>query len=380
MIVYLMMFFLSEIAALISTHFSLGQNSVNLIYQKKYLDVNSLLARFFLWLSVIPFLFVAAARYRVGTDYSVYLDMQIPQLLKGIDYKLEYEYLYQYLIKIGVSLGNTQWVFILTHVVLLFFLWESLKNLSADRGMSIFIFMFGAFYNMSLNTMRQFIAMAIFMYAIKYIINRKIFIYFALIIVAFMFHKSAIVFIPLYWLSRIKINDFVGLALIPSSVVLSEIIRRLLVKITNFLGIYSNYFNGQFDSADRQWDFIIFNLILLLLMIFIRNFVPRNEPEKLYQATNITKTNSVDFETLLFNLQIVATIVSALSSIIPNSTRIIFMFSIGQILYFPYLLKKVKNKNYRLVFTLIIILVYVTVFIRLIVIKNIGDTLPYTFF
>ncbi|WP_368791489.1 EpsG family protein (plasmid) [Companilactobacillus farciminis] len=380
MIVYLMMFFLSEIAALISTHFSLGQNSVNLIYQKKYLDVNGLLARFFLWLSVIPFLFVAAARYRVGTDYSVYLDMQIPQLLKGIDYKLEYEYLYQYLIKIGVSLGNTQWVFILTHVVLLFFLWESLKNLSADRGMSIFIFMFGAFYNMSLNIMRQFIAMAIFMYAIKYIINRKIFIYFALIIVAFMFHKSAMVFIPLYWLSRIKINDFVGLALIPSSVVLSEIIRRLLVKITNFLGIYSNYFNGQFDSADRQWDFIIFNLILLLLMIFIRNFVPRNEPEKLYQATNITKTNSVDFETLLFNLQIVATIVSALSSIIPNSTRIIFMFSIGQILYFPYLLKKVKNKNYRLVFTLIIILVYVTVFIRLIVIKNIGDTLPYTFF
>lgn len=380
MIVYLMMFFLSEIAALISTHFSLGQNSVNLIYQKKYLDVNSLLARFFLWLSVIPFLFVAAARYKVGTDYSVYLDMQIPQLLKGIDYKLEYEYLYQYLIKIGVSLGNTQWVFILTHVVLLFFLWESLKNLSADRGMSIFIFMFGAFYNMSLNTMRQFIAMAIFMYAIKYIINRKIFIYFALIIVAFMFHKSAIVFIPLYWLSRIKINDFVGLALIPSSVVLSEIIRRLLVKITNFLGIYSNYFNGQFDSADRQWDFIIFNLILLLLMIFIRNFVSRNEPEKLYQATNITKTNSVDFETLLFNLQIVATIVSALSSIIPNSTRIIFMFSIGQILYFPYLLKKVKNKNYRLVFTLITILVYVTVFIRLIVIKNIGDTLPYTFF
>lgn len=379
MTVYLIMFFLAALTGIISTYFSQNQISESLILEKRYIDINTLFSRIFLWISALPFLYVAGARYRVGTDYDVYLNLQIPQLLRGVDYKLEYEYLYQLLIKFGVSLGNTQWVFILTHVVFLFFLWKSIQDLSTNKAMSIFIFMFGSFYNLSLNTMRQFIAMAVFMYALKHIFNRNFIKYFLWITVAFMFHKTAILFLPLYFLPRLKINDYLGVALVPLSMVLSEIIRKIIVKLTSVIGIYSSYFSGQFDVHVIQWVFLLFNMCILCLIIAMRKFLDNTNSEDVFRNTIITVKNRGVFETTLFNLQLLATIISAISSIIPNSTRIIFMFSIGQIIYVPYLLSKLKNKNTRNILTVVICLIYIIMFVQIIVRRNMGQTLPYNF-
>lgn len=379
MTVYLIMFFLAALTGIISTYFSQNQISESLILEKRYIDINTLFSRIFLWISALPFLYVAGARYRVGTDYDVYLNLQIPQLLRGVDYKLEYEYLYQLLIKFGVSLGNTQWVFILTHVVFLFFLWKSIQDLSTNKAMSIFIFMFGSFYNLSLNTMRQFIAMAVFMYALKHIFNRNFIKYFLWITVAFMFHKTAILFLPLYFLPRLKINDYLGVALVPLSMVLSEIIRKIIVKLTSVIGIYSSYFSGQFDVHVIQWVFLLFNMCILCLIIAMRKFLDNTNSEDVFRNTIITVKNRGVFETTLFNLQLLATIISAISSIIPNSTRIIFMFSIGQIIYVPYLLSKLKNKNTRNILTVVICLIYIIMFVQIIVGRNMGQTLPYNF-
>lgn len=379
MTVYLIMFLLAELTGIIATYFSYSQISASLLLEKRYIDINTLLSRTFLWLSSLPFLYIAGARYRVGTDYSVYLNLQIPQLLRGVDYKLEYEYLYQWLIKFGVFLGSTQWVFILTHVVFLFFMWKSIQDLSTNKAMSIFIFMFGSFYNLSLNTMRQFIAMAIFMYALRYIFNRKFVKYAIWIIIAFMFHKSAILFLPLYLLPMLKISDYMGVTLIPISMGLSELIRKIIIKFTSMVGIYSNYFSGEFDKHVIQWIFLLFNMSILCLMIVMRRLIENKNEESLFHNVIITAKNRKQFETTFFNLQLLATIISAISSIIPNSTRIIFMFSIGQIIYIPYLLGKIKSKQNKIVLTVLIFLIYIFMFIRIIVERNMGQTLPYNF-
>lgn len=382
MATYLKMFFIAEIFACISVFFSNRSSGLKILNgENRSIDINSMNSHLFLWLSAVPFLYIAAMRYNVGTDYEEYTKLQIPMLLKGVDYKLKFEYLYQLLIKIGVALGDVQWVFILTHLVLLFVLWKALKNLSVDLRLSIFIFMFGTFFNYSLNTMRQCISIVIFLYAIKYIVNRDLFKYIIAIIIAFLFHKTGIFYLPLYWLSLLKIDDKLGLVLIGLGAVFERVIRVLLVKFFQLIGFYSNYFGGNYDVNNHQWDFILFNLVILLSFVIIRRYFINDITSATYKNTILTDNDKIyTFDYLLFNLQLMTTLIAFWSSIIPNSTRIIFMFAIGQIIYIPFLIKNIKDSRYRLLITSFYLVIYAVMFVRLIVMKNMGETLPYVFY
>lgn len=382
MATYLKMFFIAEIFACISVFFSNRSSGLKILNgENRSIDINSMNSHLFLWLSAVPFLYIAAMRYNVGTDYEVYTKMQIPMLLKGVDYKLKFEYLYQLLIKIGVALGDVQWVFILTHLVLLFVLWKALKNLSVDLRLSVFIFMFGAFFNYSLNAMRQCISIVIFLYAIKYIVNRDLFKYIIAIIIAFLFHKTGIFYLPLYWLPLLKIDDKLGLVLIGLGAVFERVIRILLVKFFQLIGFYSSYFSSQFDVNNRQWDFVLFNLVILLSFVIIRRYFINDISSVTYKNTILTDNDKIyTFDYLLFNLQLITTLLAFWSSIIPNSTRIIFMFAIGQVIYIPFLIKNIKDSRYRLLITSFYLVIYAVMFVRLIVMKNMGETLPYVFY
>lgn len=378
MLIYLVMFVMAELFAFVAEYkkyhgeLSTELSDMNVMYQKKRISV-------FFWLSAIPFLLVAALRYQVGTDYTTYVEIQIPQLLRGVDYRLKYEYFYQILIKLGMALGGYQVVFFLTHLVLLFFVWKALKNTSADYCVSIFIFMFGCYFNLSLNIMRQVIAMAVFMYAMKYIVRGQPVKYLGMMIVGFLFHKTAAVFIPLYFLGKIRIRERAEIAVVLIIGVFSNQIRQLLVWITNTTGIYASYFDGRYDVATQQWNLILFNIAILMAYAYIHKFLLGKTPSRVYINTIIKPENENTFNNLLFNLQVLATLTAVLSSVIPNSTRIIFMFSLGQIFYVPYLLQRINDVKTRRWVLIGFVIGYVIIFLRLILMNNMGMTLPYHF-
>ncbi|EIW14413.1 polysaccharide polymerase [Lactiplantibacillus pentosus KCA1] len=378
MLIYLLMFIAAEIFAFSAEHKKYHSALANLSGDVD-LPASQRQASMLLWLSAVPFLLIAALRYRVGTDYTTYVEIQIPQLLRGVDYRLKYEYLYQALIKFGMAVGGYQVVFFLTHLVLLFFVWKSFKNLSTDYFISIFIFMFGCYFNLSLNIMRQFIAMAVFLFAIKYIVQKQPIRYFGTMIVGFLFHKTAAIFLPLYLLGKIKIKERVSLILVLVIGVFSSQIRQLLVWITNVTGIYASYFDSRYDVSDQQWNLILFNLAILIVYSYMHRFLNGKTPEYVYDRTIITPENEEIFNNVLYNLQVVAALAAVLSSVIPNSTRIIFMFSIGQILYIPYLLQRVKDVKTRNWISFGLMLMYIVIFARLIWMNNLGATLPYHF-
>ncbi|RMW41812.1 EpsG family protein [Lactiplantibacillus pentosus] len=378
MLIYLLMFIAAEIFAFSAEHKKYHSALANLSGDVD-LPASQRQGSMLLWLSAVPFLLIAALRYRVGTDYTTYVEIQIPQLLRGVDYRLKYEYLYQALIKFGMAVGGYQVVFFLTHLVLLFFVWKSFKNLSTDYFISIFIFMFGCYFNLSLNIMRQFIAMAVFLFAIKYIVQKQPIRYVGTMIVGFLFHKTAAIFLPLYLLGKIKVKERVSLILVLVIGIFSSQIRQLLVWITNMTGIYASYFDSRYDVSDQQWNLILFNLAILIVYSYMHRFLIGKTPEYVYDRTIITPENEEIFNNVLYNLQVVAALAAVLSSVIPNSTRIIFMFSIGQILYIPYLLQRVKDVKTRNWISFGLMLMYIVIFARLIWMNNLGATLPYHF-
>ena len=75
-------------------------------------------------------------------------------------------------------------------------------------GMTIFI-LFG-FYGNTLSFIRQSIAIAIFLFAIKYLCAKKmwpsIVPYMIIILVAASFHKSILIMVPAYFIARLAVN------------------------------------------------------------------------------------------------------------------------------------------------------------------------------
>lgn len=85
----------------------------------------------------------------------------------------------------------------------------------------LFYFVTGVYFD-AYNGLRQYIAVSICFYAMKYILNKDAKRYFLAVLIAFLFHKSALFFVPVYFLQYLKFDfkkaiTIVGLTVLSGS-------------------------------------------------------------------------------------------------------------------------------------------------------------------
>ncbi|MDO5548129.1 MAG: EpsG family protein [Eubacteriales bacterium] len=376
MIVYMVMFVFAEFFAYQAYNLSKqkSKSEVFLINFDKSFTVKDV----YFFLSAIPFFLVTALRYNVGTDYITYSLRQIPNVIKGIRLD-QVEFLYRYVIRLGMAIGGKQWVFVLTGLLFLLFIWLSVGKYSLDIRWSIFIFTFGAFFNTSLNLMRQFVAMAIALYALRYAYEKKKLPFFVWILIAFLFHKTAIVFVLFYLLADIELPIWAPLTISAILACLTKLMRNILEIVANISVVYSHYIdNVKYDRGTTQWDFIFFEIGILLIILYCKW---RDDNIQVCNHSNGTlKFDAVKRQENIYCwMQTITAVVAILSSIFPNSTRIIMLFAIAQIVSIPTYLEKIKEKNAYYFISLLLIVLYILLFARIILIRGVGETLPYNF-
>ena len=313
--------------------------------------------RIFIFLIFIPPFLIAALRYQVGTDYMVYLTEKIPGVLNN--WSVGIEPLYRILIKIGAGLGNYQLIFILTHLIIIYFIGESILKESPLFFISVIAFWGTGFFNYSLNIMRQAIAMSIFLYALQFIDKDKK-KYFFFIFIACLFHTSAIIYIFYYLIRNINFKNVRSFLWLFVFCILKEPIRVILLFITQRIGKYSQYFGSVLDTNKGGWTFLIINLSIYAVFCFSTYFVKDDDKIQRY-----------------ISLQFVTTFITVLSSVLPNYERLMYLFMVVQIISIPYVANKLENIIYKFVFLVIIIFLYAFMFYRLFILGNIGETFPY---
>lgn len=154
---------------------------------------------FFLFFAAVIPSFFAAVRDGIGTDYHAYISI-FEEARTSSESRIEWIYYYINFVvaKLG---GEVEVVFFIGALLLFLFVYFSLSKrcevLSPGIGMFVFMLMY---YQMSLNATRQVIAMAIILYSIKFIEERKFLKFSILIIIASGFHNSALIFFPIYFL------------------------------------------------------------------------------------------------------------------------------------------------------------------------------------
>lgn len=153
--------------------------------------------------------FIAAFRFFVGPDfYNYYYLFEILNTADGKPIYIEQngEFLYVYLAKFIMAIGGqAQLQFAVSALLTSSFFYKGFKYLCRNNGLlfyTVSLLYLPFLYVASLNIVRQLIATAIFVFAIRYIIENRLLGYFATIFIASLFHMSAVVLFPLYWLLK----------------------------------------------------------------------------------------------------------------------------------------------------------------------------------
>lgn len=323
---------------------------------------------------------VAGIRYNVGTDYITYSMYQIPIALSNMKIVSSYnvEFLYKMVIKLGYFIGGVQWVFVITAMLFVGFVILYIMQRSNNYVLSFLIFVLITFYNFSLNGMRQSIAIGIFLFATKYVVIKKPFKYFFWIIVAVLFHKSAIIYFFLYFLLHfnfVKNKWFLYFLTFISFfiVIFEKKIYTLMLSITLKFNFYSKFFGSIYDGSNQYFHMNIFMLFFnVLMLLFSYYFINTSINDHDYIPVKTEKSLNIDL-----SIQIIGTIFSLAAFVIPGSFRVYYMFIPIQISLIPNVLSIISNKKVKLIVEVIVILMYFCMFYLLILHWNQNQTLPY---
>jgi len=222
-------------------------------------------------LATLALFYFTAFRYDVGWDYMAYYNTIEYNAITNII--SNGEYLNILLIEISRGLNLTNLYFFVNAFILLFMITQTVKNYSKDPWLSLIFFVgFPLFYLNSLSVIRIFSALAISFYGFKYIEKRNFYRFVVTILIATMFHKSALIALVFYFLKDIKLKTYklaLILALLP---LVSTLMNNVIIRFFPRYAVYTQYATVQ-EGTKAIFVFLVIGLVSLLL----RNKITKND-------------------------------------------------------------------------------------------------------
>ncbi len=275
---------------------------------------------------------VSACRIAVGNDYWVYR-FQFNLIMQGRH--VSYEPGFNLVVWVLQSLfgyDNYLVVFGFFSIATCFFLVKALYDQAEVPAAGIFLLMTGGYYFSSLNSVRYYFVLAIALYAMKYVLQKRYLIFIAWIVFAAFFHKSILVVIPLYllaaWLSEKEIRKWMYVA---AGIFLISLIacRNVYREIIFFF--YPFYEGSAFDKVDISYTNIAKCAgTLFLCFLYYKSGIKEHAQNRFY-----------------FFLNLMGTAVYTFGSFIPEVSRIGFYLIVTQIFLLPGVLCRIENKKWR---------------------------------
>lgn len=185
--------------------------------------------------------------------------------------------------------NNYQAMVIIVSALQTWLLVRFFKKYSVNILLSLAIFLAYAGLELSINLMRNFTAICIFLNAIPFIEARKPLHYLVLCSLASLIHLSAIFYIPCYFILNKKINKWIFISLIMFAYLMLFSGTPFLLKLVALLNIggeiverkieaYSAY--GMFGI--NRIDIIIKLLICILTFLYYEKIINTNESNRLF--------------------------------------------------------------------------------------------------
>lgn len=288
----------------------------------------------------IIFLF-AAVRDGIGIDYVSYYE-HIIMIQNGLPHYMEPGF--QELVHIMMKLSdNPRWVIIVMSFFTCLFYFMTARNLSNNVPMSLFIFMTWGYYFFTFNTIRNYFAYCVVLYSLVFLKDNKQIKFLICIIVATLFHKSALVCIPIYLLAfygyrKSYLLIFVGI------IIVANLFQEQL-KLLAFL-MYPGYEGSVYDNERVSYLNILKQLLIISLGLLFYKYVKNDKINK-----------------ICFNLNVLALAFYVGFYWVPEVSRIGYYMNITSVIFIPRLLSDINNQiQNKRVITMMMVIVSSIVF------------------
>lgn len=274
-------------------------------------------------------IFPGMRSYSVGTDsgaYSKYFRQELPLYNYSFSESSEYGFqLLQYIILYFTY--NYFWLFFSTALIAVFLNLKVLTKLSVNYVFSVLFYITLGSYTFIFNGIRQGLSMAIFVVAIPYFLQKKLLPYISIVLLASLFHRSALVMIPIYFVAHLNIKDIYKIVLsFFSSLIASSVVIAYLAANNPRYKIYTN----EVDNAGGYLTLGFYACLSILL----------------YIIKYLTKINDLNFNRLLlfYTVGIASVIPLAFLGTDPSGPqRIIYYYTWALALLLPHALCKLNN-------------------------------------
>lgn len=146
---------------------------------------------------------------------------------------------------------------------------------SPNIWLSMMVYMLVFFVLHDIIQIRAAVACGLILVSIRYIYERKWYYYFPLILVASLFHYSALSFLPMFFLPRKRMIKWVWVGLLVISIFLSLfdmrfglVTKYLPLKVVEmYVSSYIGNRNAAGTSGGFNWTYLVQSLVLIILVI-----------------------------------------------------------------------------------------------------------------
>ncbi|MFJ1262522.1 EpsG family protein [Capnocytophaga canis] len=288
-------------------------------------------SRVVLYIFVMLLICFSGFRYNAGIDYFEY-----ERLVYSDDLLLRIEPFSSYFLLLSRKY-NAAWIFFFfTSLIYVLSIFLGLIRFKVFGAISTFLFTtFTISFLTSFGFVRQFVASGLVFLALSFLYYRKSIHYIILVIIASLFHVSAIVYLPIVFINKFvrkKVNFFTFLLLIPISFSFTSVFVFIIDKI----GLFYEYFD-KVGGGEVSGKKIYYSLLVIFIFVsFLQQKIVTKESNLMYYSQNMSFVG-------LF-------IYGAFFNFGEHIARISYYFMPFHFVWFFYLYKNILSKHVKILF------------------------------
>lgn len=275
---------------------------------------------------------VSACRIAVGNDYWVYRDnFNLIAQERHVASESGFNYIVKW-IQIWFGYDKYLPVFAFFSIVTVFFFVRALYDQGSNFAFSLYLLMTGGYYFNSLNSVRYYLALAIALFSMKYVLRGDYGKFILWILAGTMFHKSILLVIPVYLAARflaaasLRKWHYIAGGIFLGTLIFGQSIYREII-----FSFYPFYRNSVFDNGELSYANILKCVcVLALCFLCYRRSLQQDIKNRFYFYLN------------LFGLT-----VYCCGSFIPETSRVGYYMIISQIFLLPGLIGEMPEGMLR---------------------------------
>lgn len=312
--------------------------------------------RFFLYLSALPLFLISALRFGIGTDYFYTYAPGYNVIASGGH--MHFELLFHWLVKIiTMFTSNYQWLFVVTSFLFIFIVYNTLYRVSKNIPMALVIFFLSYVYFISLNNIRQALASAFILIAIRCLIEDKVWKYIFFCIVAGLIHQVAFISLAFIIVKIKKINISVWWQMVGTAIgmVLIRFGAKYIIKLISMIPRLNLYFNLEellkYTNRTISTKFILLNIVIFLIYLIIEQTEDGFVADTDWKISKWAQT---------FYL-----LICAADGIVPATYRILRVIIFIQYLTVPNAIEHCKDERHKWMYYILVVIAFVLMFLEL---------------